>query len=223
MLGETGPQSLQLRQWVADRLRADILEGRLKPGRVAAAGAARPGARCQPDAGARGAQAARGRRGSSSTCRTGASASSSSPRRTSRTSTPAGRSSRAVAARFAANVISDEESASSSVSHEAMTLPHPEDLARIPRAQPPLPRVDLRASRRSYLVRTLAQLWAAFPTMLWSNIPRVAQDVGAGSGRAGHRRARRDRRRAGRPRPRARRAGGPLPHRGGRRGRSWPR
>jgi DNA-binding GntR family transcriptional regulator len=31
------------------------------------------------------------------------------------------------------------------------------------------------ASRRSYLIRTLAQLWAAFPTMLWSNIPRVAR------------------------------------------------
>jgi DNA-binding GntR family transcriptional regulator len=31
------------------------------------------------------------------------------------------------------------------------------------------------ASRRSYLVRSLAQLWAAFPTMLWSNIPRVAK------------------------------------------------
>lgn len=31
-----------------------------------------------------------------------------------------------------------------------------------------------QASGRSYLVRTLAQLWAAFPTMLWSNIPRIA-------------------------------------------------
>lgn len=29
-------------------------------------------------------------------------------------------------------------------------------------------------SGRSYLVRTLAQLWAAFPTMLWSNIPKIA-------------------------------------------------
>ena len=32
------------------------------------------------------------------------------------------------------------------------------------------------ASRRSFLVRTLAQLWAAFPTMLWSNVPRVATE-----------------------------------------------
>jgi DNA-binding GntR family transcriptional regulator len=36
--------------------------------------------------------------------------------------------------------------------------------------------VIFTASRRSYLVRTLAQLWAAFPTMLWSNVPRVATD-----------------------------------------------
>jgi DNA-binding GntR family transcriptional regulator len=34
--------------------------------------------------------------------------------------------------------------------------------------------VIFTASGRSYLVRTLAQLWSAFPTMLWSNIPRVA-------------------------------------------------
>lgn len=30
------------------------------------------------------------------------------------------------------------------------------------------------ASRRSYLVRNLAQLWAAFPTMLWSNFAQTA-------------------------------------------------
>ena len=30
------------------------------------------------------------------------------------------------------------------------------------------------ASRRAYLVRTLAQLWEAFPTMLWSNFPQTA-------------------------------------------------
>lgn len=30
------------------------------------------------------------------------------------------------------------------------------------------------ASRRSYLIRTLGQLWSAFPTMLWSNIPHAA-------------------------------------------------
>lgn len=32
----------------------------------------------------------------------------------------------------------------------------------------------ISASRRTYLIRTLAQLWTAFPTMGWSNIPRVA-------------------------------------------------
>lgn len=30
------------------------------------------------------------------------------------------------------------------------------------------------ASRRSFLIRTLGQLWSAFPTMLWSNIPHAA-------------------------------------------------
>jgi DNA-binding GntR family transcriptional regulator len=30
------------------------------------------------------------------------------------------------------------------------------------------------ASRRSYLIRSLLQLWSSFPTMLWSNVPRVA-------------------------------------------------
>ena len=30
------------------------------------------------------------------------------------------------------------------------------------------------ASRRAYLVRTLSQLWEAFPTMLWSNFPQTA-------------------------------------------------
>lgn len=34
--------------------------------------------------------------------------------------------------------------------------------------------VIFNSSKRSYLVRTLAQLWAAFPTMLWSNIPHIA-------------------------------------------------
>ncbi len=35
--------------------------------------------------------------------------------------------------------------------------------------------VIIRASRRAYLVRSLTQLWAAFPTMLWGSIPGVAE------------------------------------------------
>lgn len=34
--------------------------------------------------------------------------------------------------------------------------------------------VVFAASRRSYLVRTLRQMWEAFPTMLWSTFPGVA-------------------------------------------------
>lgn len=30
------------------------------------------------------------------------------------------------------------------------------------------------ASRRAFLTRTLSQLWSAFPTMLWSNVPHIA-------------------------------------------------
>ena len=38
----------------------------------------------------------------------------------------------------------------------------------------------IAASRRSFLVRNLAQLWAAFPTMLWSTVPRVAEESAPG-------------------------------------------
>lgn len=36
------------------------------------------------------------------------------------------------------------------------------------------------ASRRSYLIRSLGQLWSAFPTMLWSNIPHAATSSAPG-------------------------------------------
>jgi DNA-binding GntR family transcriptional regulator len=32
----------------------------------------------------------------------------------------------------------------------------------------------IQASRREYLIRTLSQMWATFPTMLWSNFNRTA-------------------------------------------------
>jgi DNA-binding GntR family transcriptional regulator len=32
-----------------------------------------------------------------------------------------------------------------------------------------------KASRRNYLVRTLDQIWAAFPTMLWSDFIQTAE------------------------------------------------
>jgi len=40
--------------------------------------------------------------------------------------------------------------------------------------------VIIAASRRSFLVRNLTQLWSAFPTMLWSNIPPVARTSAPG-------------------------------------------
>ena len=32
----------------------------------------------------------------------------------------------------------------------------------------------ITASRRPFLARTLGNLWSAFPTMLWSNVPKIA-------------------------------------------------
>ena len=123
------------------------------------------------------------------------------------------------AARFAAQRISRAEVDELERLHEAMVAcVTPRDLARYRELNRRFHTLIFEVSRRSHLVRTLAQMWAAFPTMLWSNIPRVAAGVGAGAGSAGHRRARGDRRRAARAQPRSRRARRPRPHRGGGRG-----
>jgi DNA-binding GntR family transcriptional regulator len=50
----------------------------------------------------------------------------------------------------------------------------PVDLAEYRELNRRFHEIIFTASQRSFLVRTLAQLWSAFPTMLWSNIPRVA-------------------------------------------------
>ncbi|HVN77052.1 MAG TPA: GntR family transcriptional regulator [Thermoanaerobaculaceae bacterium] len=52
----------------------------------------------------------------------------------------------------------------------------PEDLAEYRDLNRRFHSAIFTASRRSFLVRTLAQLWSAFPTMLWSNVPRVATE-----------------------------------------------
>jgi DNA-binding GntR family transcriptional regulator len=80
-----------------------------------------------------------------------------------------------TAAHFAAERISDAEVEELAKLHERMVA------CETPRELPEYRELNRRfhglifeASGRSYLVRTLAQLWAAFPTMLWSNIPRIA-------------------------------------------------
>lgn len=81
-----------------------------------------------------------------------------------------------LAARYAAAAITDDEVRELADLHRRMIA------CKMPSELPDYRELNRRfhagiftASRRSYLIRTLAQLWAAFPTMLWSNIPRVAR------------------------------------------------
>jgi DNA-binding GntR family transcriptional regulator len=50
----------------------------------------------------------------------------------------------------------------------------PEDLAEYRELNRRFHVLIVEASRRAFLVRSLGQLWAAFPTMLWGNVPGVA-------------------------------------------------
>ncbi len=82
-----------------------------------------------------------------------------------------------MAARFAAQNISDDEVGELAQLQRRMAACRtPEDLVEYRELNRQFHSAIFAASRRSYLVRTLAQLWAAFPTMLWSNVPRVAVD-----------------------------------------------
>lgn len=79
------------------------------------------------------------------------------------------------AARHAAQAITDDELGElRAVFDRMMACRFPEDLAIDRELNRQFHALIIRASRRSQLVRTLTQLWAAFPTMLWSNIPDVA-------------------------------------------------
>ena len=79
------------------------------------------------------------------------------------------------AARFAAACITGAELEELRSMHERMAAcDFPGELAEYRELNRRFHVAIFTASRRSYLVRTLAQLWSAFPTMLWSNIPRVA-------------------------------------------------
>ncbi len=81
-----------------------------------------------------------------------------------------------MAARAAAGSITDDELAELAALHRQMlSCRTPEDLAQYRDLNRRFHSLIFTASRRSYLLRTLAQLWAAFPTMLWSSIPLVAR------------------------------------------------
>lgn len=81
-----------------------------------------------------------------------------------------------LAARHAATSITDEEIGEITDLHRRMVrCAMPDELPEYRELNRRFHQVIFGASQRSYLVRSLAQLWAAFPTMLWSNIPRVAR------------------------------------------------
>lgn len=82
-----------------------------------------------------------------------------------------------MAGRYAADNITEVELATMTDVFERMVrCKTPEDLAEYRELNRLFHTAICSASRRSYLVRTLAQLWSAFPTMLWSNVPRVARE-----------------------------------------------
>ncbi len=177
MSSETTPHAhKQLPQWVADQLRSEILEGRLKPGewlrqerlaqehgvsqmpvrealkQLAAEGLIEH----VPYRGARVVQFSADDVEDLYVCRALI---------------------EGMAARFAAvNVTADELAELAALVPRMAACETPRDLTEYRELNRRFHGVIFTASRRSYLVRTLAQLWAAFPTMLWSNVPRVATD-----------------------------------------------
>ena len=81
----------------------------------------------------------------------------------------------ARAARLAATAITGEEAAEIRRLHHAMErCVIPAELQRYRDLNRLFHEMIFSASHRSYLTRSLLQLWASFPTMLWSNVPRVA-------------------------------------------------
>jgi len=177
MPNETPPPAhKQLPQWVAERIRAEILEGRLKPGewlrqerlaqehgvsqmpvREALKKLASEGlVEHVPYRGVRVVELSVADVEDLYACRSFI---------------------EGLAARFAAANISNEELAElKALATRMAACETPKDLHEYRELNRRFHGVIFAASGRSYLVRSLAQLWSAFPTMLWSNVPRVATD-----------------------------------------------
>jgi DNA-binding GntR family transcriptional regulator len=82
----------------------------------------------------------------------------------------------AMAARHAAASIEDDELGELEALHQRMsTCVGDESITEYRELNRRFHSLIFTASRRSYLVRNLAQLWAAFPTMLWSNFAQTAR------------------------------------------------
>jgi DNA-binding GntR family transcriptional regulator len=172
--GSTTTTHRQLRDWVGDRLRADILEGRLAPGEWLRQErlAQEYGVSQMPVREALKQLAAEG-------------LVEHAPYRGARVVVFSPEdvedlyACRAfiegMAARFAAVNITPEELFELAVIRDAMERCRvPGELREYRELNRRFHASVIAASRRSYLVRTLAQLWSAFPTMLWGNFPGVA-------------------------------------------------
>ncbi len=86
-----------------------------------------------------------------------------------------------MAAHFAArNIAPDELGELRALAERMAACETPRELVEYRELNRRFHGLIFQASGRSYLVRTLAQLWSAFPTMLWSNVPRVAVDSDPG-------------------------------------------
>lgn len=174
MAAQHTPQDRQLRQWVAERLRLDIVEGRLQPGEwLRQARLARSYGVSQtpvrealkelaveglvehvPYRGMRVVQFSIEDVDDLYACR----------------SFVEGRAARHAAANITDQAVKELRS----LHQQMLDCDFPGELVRYRELNRRFHEIIFAASQRSYLVRTLAQLWAAFPTMLWSNVPRVA-------------------------------------------------
>lgn len=80
-----------------------------------------------------------------------------------------------LAARHAAEWITDEQVRElDDLHHRMIACEMPVRLPEYRELNRHFHSLIFNASRRSYLIRNLGQLWSAFPTMLWSNIPHAA-------------------------------------------------
>lgn len=80
-----------------------------------------------------------------------------------------------MAARHAALAIGEADIRRLASLHERMVrCKVPEELKKYRELNRQFHEAIYSASGRAYLARTLGQIWSAFPTMLWSNVPRIA-------------------------------------------------
>jgi DNA-binding GntR family transcriptional regulator len=175
MQARSGPERhRQLRQWVADRLRAEILEGRRRPG---------DWLRQESVAREEGVSQTPVREALKQLVAEGLL--EHVPYRGIRVVTLSVEdaedlyASRAVlepmAARHAAGSITADEVRELASLHERMLACEiPARLREYRDLNRRFHETIIAASRRPFLTRTLGHLWSAFPTMLWSNVPGIA-------------------------------------------------